>query len=426
VQAAQNAIQAAVNIYTGQLYTPPVEPAPHYGPIELQPGGNQQPNNIYSQVEQSPSSLTSAQQSQFEADLNAQSNEPNSAQTFETSAPYASTEQQIQNAVQQAGVWNQPNNVADISTALQPFETQNSTTGDTTLDSLLLSQVPGAYSQIQQEGPQAAAGLQGQLNTAATGADQALQNAISTDTADTQSAQAAAQTFATNLTNYLNSTLAANQAAQNTAMTENNALSTDLASGTLTAADAQAMGIPAAQAAAYATDFNSLNPEINAIDALNSNPARDLGVTGLSPISLSSYLTQTPAPTLDIADTATAQNYADVAALQSLMGGNALALPIGAATANQAGLGLGTTAADAFNTAGSQSALNPVLQHAINEQAVLSYSAAIDPAQNGGDQAVINAGNSDIANIIAYLDQLTGLQGTGITQPTNRGYTTNV
>ena len=189
VNAAGSAIQPAVNIYTGQQYTVPTDATTNAA------------------VASSPSSLTQAQQQSFENELGASAAAPNSADTFEASAPYQTLNTGIQNAVEQANLWNAGNNVADLSTALQPYEGSQATTGDTTLDSLLLSQTPGAYGQIQSAVAPAST-LQSQLNAGATQADASLQNAIAQDNAATPAATAAAQQYVTGLNGSIASYLA--------------------------------------------------------------------------------------------------------------------------------------------------------------------------------------------------------------------------
>jgi hypothetical protein len=408
-QAAGNAIQPAVDIYTGQQYTVPTDAATN------------------SAVASSPSSLTPTQQASYKAELGDANAAPNSANTFEASAVYQPVSAGIQNAVEQANLWNAGNNTADLSTALSPFEGPSATTGDTTLDSLLLSQSPGAYGQIQQAVAPAAT-LQSQLAAGTSTADASLQNAIAQDQAATGAATGAAQNYATGLTNYLNNAVTTNQAAQTAQESANSTIYADAQSGNLTAADAQAMGIPANQAAAWATAYNSLNPAISAENSLAMSPTRSIGPTGLTPLNLSSYLTQGAAgPTIDAASVATPQNYSDVAALQALLGQNSnVNLPINASTANLAGTGLGQNASDTFNSTGAASALSPEEVAANTLLGHISAMASYDPYQT---QAQANVGSQDTANtnqIIAYLQQLLGQQGTGITPPSGGGYTTNV
>lgn len=407
VNAAGAAINPAVNAYTGQLYTVPTDAAANAA------------------VSTAPSSLTPTQTTDFQSELGAAGAAPNSANTFEATAPYQNVASGIQNAVEQANLWSAGNNVADLSTALSPFEGPNATAGDATLDSLLLSQTPGAYQQIQ-SAVAPAAGLQGELTAGTTAADAALQAAIAQDTAATGAATGAAQNFATNLTNYLNGAVTTGQAAENAQIAQNGPIYTDYNSGNLTADDAVAMGIPANQAGAFAAAYNALNPAISAENSFVGNPnsARFIGYnvnnpTGINPVNLSSYLSQPGTPTpINLADVASSGNYADVAALESLLGpGNGIALPIDASTASQAGLGLNPMSSDTLNMAGFNAALSPLIYPANQFIQHVQSDAAFDPAQTGAQAGVISTGISNMNQIIAYLQQLTGQQGLGITPP---------
>ena len=406
VNAAGAAIQPAVNAYTGNLYTVPTDAAANAA------------------LATAPASLTPDQTTSVKNELGASAAAPNPANTFESSQGYADTTAGIQKAVEQANLWNSGNDVASLSTALAPFEGPNATTGDKTLDSLLLSQTPGAYKHITDAAAPAAA-LPGQLAAGTTAADTALQNAIAADQAATGAATGSAQNFATNLTTYLNNAVATNQATQNAQIAKNGPIYTDYNSGNLTADDAVAMGIPANQAASFAAAYNALNPAISAENNLAVNsPARFIGYsmsnpTGVKPVDLSSYLTQPGTPTpINLADVASSGNYADVAALQDLLGpNNGIALPIDASTAGQAGLGLNPTASDTLNTAGFDAALNPLIYPANQFIQHVQSDAASDPAQNGAQAGVIGSGITGMQQIIAYLQQLTGQKGLGITPP---------
>jgi hypothetical protein len=405
VNAAGQAIQPAIDAFTQNIYSVPTDAATNAA------------------VAQSPSSLTDAQKSSYQAELGAAANAPNSANTFETTKPYQDLTTGIQGAVDQANLWNSGNNVATLSTALSPFEGPNATSGDNTLDAILLSQTPDAYGQIQAAVAPAAA-LPGQLTSATAGADAALRGAIAQDTAATPAAQTAAQTYATNLTNYLNQAVATNQAAVTAQGTQNGQITTDAAAGNLTAADALALGIPADQAAAYASSFDALNPAINAEEALWNNPTRFIGHSGLSPINLSSYLSPgTTAPPINLADVATPQNYSDVAALQALLGpGNNVPLPISAATSDQAGLGLNVNAPVTYNSTAAKQAFGAADQTAQKFAAQLAHDAQIDPAQTSEQAAIMSKASTNINNIIAYLNQLSGQSATGTTPPTSGAF----
>lgn len=402
VNAAGAAINPAVNTYTGALYTVPTDAAA---------------NTV---LAASPASLTPNQTTSVTNELGAAAAAPNAANTFESTAGYQNAAAGIQKAVEQANLWNSGNDVASLSTALTPFEGANATAGDKTLDSLLLSQTPGAYNQIT-DAVAPAAGFQGQLAAGTNAADAALQGAIAQDNAATGAANNSAQSYATNLTNYLNQAVATNQAAQNAQTAANGPIYTDYNSGNLTAADAVALGIPANQAASWAADYNALNPAIQSAESLNNSMTRygDQSIKNINPVNLSSYLTQPGAPVpINAADVASTQNYADIAALEGLLGsGSNVVLPISSATASQAGLGLNTSASDTLNTAGINAALNPLIPSAQTYISAIQHGAAIDPAQTGAQASTIAAQISGMQTILNYLNQLSGKSGTGITPP---------
>lgn len=409
VNAAGAAIQPAVNTYTGGLYTVPTDAAANTA------------------LAASPASLTPDQTTSVTNELGAAAAAPNAANTFESTAGYQNTAAGIQQAVEQANLWNSGNDVASLSTALTPFEGANATAGDTTLDSLLLSQTPGAYQNIT-NAVAPAAGFQAQLAAGTTAADAALQGAIAQDNAATGAATGAAQNYATGLTNYLNQQVATNQAAENTQTAQNGSIYTDYNSGNLTAADAVALGIPPNQAATWAADYNALNPAITNQQAVNSQPARSGTQDTINPVNLSNYLTQAGAPPeINAADVATAQNYSDVAALQALLGsGSPITLPINASTASQAGLGLNPAAGDTLNKSALDAALTPLISPAQKYVQQIQAMASYDPAQNSAEANAIAQQESGMNSIIAYLQQLIGQAGIGITPPTGGGYTTNV
>ena len=364
VNAAGSAIQPAVNIYTGQQYTVPTDAATNAA------------------VASSPSSLTQAQQQSFTNELGASAAAPNSANTFEASSPYQTLNTGIQNAVEQANLWNAGNNTADLSTALSPFEGPSATTGDTTLDSLLLSQTPGAYSQIQSAVAPAST-LQSQLNAGATQADASLNAAIAADNAATPAAQQAAQTYSTNLTGYLNGQVAADQGAPQAATTGQ--IQNDLTTGTLSAADATALGLSPAQLA----DINYMvqyadtpqlyqGPVTGGVEQDNGSidwnyaPEHTTPSTPAS-LNLAQYLSTVAPGQVDAQNVASPTQYADVAALSNLMGTSAPAEEINSSTASQAGTA--PTVGNSFNYGG---AMSDVDQPVIAQMEAMSNAGYLD------------------------------------------------
>ena len=383
-QAAGAAIQPAVNTYTGNLYTVPTN-------AEL----NQQ-------VATAPSTLTPEQTAAYQTELGAAAKVPNSASTFETTAPYQSLAQSVQEAVNQANLWNSGNSVANLTTALAPYETPAATTGDRTLDALLVSQTPGAYGQITQAVAPAAT-LQDQLTAGTTAADQALQAAISQDVGATAAAQAAPQTYASNLTSYLQN--AVNTATQGDTA-QNAQILSDLVANTPTQADLNILGVTPDQWAALSSDMAAAS------------------AAGM-PINLSQYLTQT-APNVTAANVATPTQYADVAALQSILGGNAPVEPITATTAGEAGTAPTAAAMNQFNlkSAEGQAKLGPLIKQGQALQQAGAYANSQYQYNHFGGQSPdefnsyiaglnsqIAAVNAKIKELSAQYPDLVGAQG---------------
>ena len=390
VQAAGNAIQPAVNTYTGQQYTVPTDAT------------------VNQQVATAPSQLTPQQTGTYQTELGAAANAPNSANTFETTPAYTDLAGNIQSAVTQANLWNSGNNPANLSTALQPFESPTATQGDTTLDALLLSGNPQAYGTIE-SAVAPAANLQSQLTAGTTQADQSLQNAIAQDTATTAAAQAAPQTYANNLTSYL--TNAVNQATQGDQAANAQILS-DLQNNTPTPTDLSTLGVTPEQ-------WTQLSSDMAGAAAANV------------PISLQNYLTQST-PTAGAAgatgpgvytpsNEASAQQYADIAALQSILGANAPTEPITSATANQAGTAPSLASLDQFNYANADKAAANNATVAGLEAQANAYASEIAQANDSwagtqhfagmnADQfnQYVNSLNGGIADINAQIQAILG------------------
>ena len=314
INAAGQAILPAVNTYTGQLTNVAPDSA------------------LNTQLTNSPASLTADQQAAYQKELNADAQKPNSAATFETTQAYGDLTGNIQKATEQASLWNAGSNVAQLQTAFTPFEGANATTGDRQLDALILSQTPGAYSQIQSAVAPAAT-LQDQLTQATTQANTGLKTAIANDTASTQAAQQAAQTYAKNLTDYLNKA----QTSALNANTTNQSIMQDLQKGNLSDTDLGLLGLNRVQ-------WNELNAPIN----LTGN-----GAVSMTPANLAQYLQLAQAQNTNIPQIASQQNYSDVAALLSMLGENAgsVNLPINPSTASQAGTVQPGTATFKYNDA---------------------------------------------------------------------------
>lgn len=289
VGAAGQAIQPAINAYTGKLYSVPTDPT------------------VNAAVAQAPSSLTPEQRAAYQAQLGAQSRSPNSADTFETTAGYQDAASKIQGAVNQADLWNSGNDISSLTTALSPFESQNATAGARTLDALLLSRTPQAYGQIRQA-VTPAAGFQDQLAAGTDAANDALRSTIAQNQATTDAARAAASSYASGL----NQTLAEYLANAQGAVLDYNQN----------------------QVGPITQNLANVQPQIaalqNAIDSYNAILSGGPGATGVpldlpgisfSPISYGQVgqIPQT-ATMPDVAQLATEGQYSDLAALRDLLG----------------------------------------------------------------------------------------------------------
>ncbi len=367
VNAAGAAINPAVNTYTGSLYTVPTDAAANAA------------------LATAPASLTPDQTTSVKNELGASAAAPNPANTFEASQGYADTTTGIQNAVEQANLWGAGNDVASLSTALAPFEGASATTGDKTLDSLLLSQTPGAYGQITDAAAPAAA-LPGQLAAGTTAADTALQNAIAQDTAATGAANTSAQNYVTGL----NSTLAQYLAQAQTQANEYNA-----GVGTIS------------------QELANVQPQIAGLESAVSNYNNLVGQgpnawgtpTGqtFAPINLASYLT--PSGTIiapNINQVATPQQYNDVAALQALLGASgAAALNPSIDPSNAAQAGTWNTGNAPLNLA---ELLDPMFSSAIQGETP-ALDTLLQDAGGGGNTSI----GTQVPNVLGNILQSEGL-----------------
>ena len=386
VSNATSQILPAVNTYTGQLTNVPTNAT------------------VNQEVANSPSSLSAADQATYEQELAAANNTPNSAATFETTQPYANLASEIQNAVNNANVWNVGNNPNTISTALQPFESPGTTQGDSTLDALLLSQTPEA-AQTLQTAAQGAQTAQSQLASGASTADTALQNAIAQDQAATQAATQAGNEYVTNLTNYLNQTVATAQAA---ALQGNDSILNDLQNNTLTPADQAILGISNDQLAGLENQLQLAETPQNVI---SQGGGQYSGQTPTQQINLLAYLNQQdPNAVITDANTATAQNYADVAALQNMMGSATPNTPITSSTASQAGTAPTALGINSFNTTG---ALDAAINASTNDRAI--EQTYLNEIQNGSDEAHALAAAENVAqNQVVAGEATAGILGGGV------------
>lgn len=332
--AIGSAINPAVNNYTSNLYNVPTNA------------------DLNAKVANSPSSLTPEEQSAYKAQLGAASKAPNSANTFEASQGYQDLSGKIQNAVSQADLWNSGNSIPNISAALSPFEQAGTSSGNTTLDALLLSQSPGAYSQIQ-NAVAPAAGFKSQLGAGAATADKALSDAIANNVASSASANQSAGNYVSglnqNLTQYLSK-------AQGDVGTYNQSIN-DLLS-----------------------QEGNIQPLLGRLQSV-VNDFNAQGPTGLIDVGTPLGTPATQAQP-NIGQLATSQNYSDIAALQELLGPEAFAAlnpAINPANAAQAGT---------YTAPGTIPSLKEIYKPAIDPALAgyYAYQNKIDPnlSQNYG------------------------------------------
>ena len=386
VNTAQQAVLPAVNTYTGQLTNVPTNAA------------------VNQEVQTAPSQMSAADQATYEQELAAANNAPNSAGTFETTAPYQSLTSQIQSAVEQANLWNVGNDPATIASQMAPFETNNASTGDTTLDAILLSQTPAA-AQTLQAAAAPAANLQSYLNTEAGAADTALQNSIASDQATTQAATQASDQYVSNLTTTLNNAVATAQAA---ALQGNDSILQDLQNNTLTPADQATLGITNDQLAGLETQLQlAETPQA----VISQGAGQYEGNAPTQNINLLAYLNQQdPNAAITAANTATPQEYSDLAALENMMGSEAPQnVPLQAANASQAGTAPTVLGINSFNTTG---ALNAAINAAATDKSV--EQAYLNALQSGSDQSHAEAAAQNVASNEELAGDITAPLVTGI------------
>lgn len=159
-------------------------------------------------------------------------------------------------------------------------------------------------------------------------------------------------------------------AAQSANASGNTQLLSDLTNNTPTQADLTALGITPAQ---WATLSGQLAQDATETTAnANTNLGDENVAVSPTQLNLSQYLTQSPVA-VSAANEATAQDYANVAALNSLLGANAPVEPINASTAAEAGTAPTIASQNAFNLAGAEEAaqLDPIESQA---QALSTYA----------------------------------------------------
>ncbi len=248
------------------------------------------------------------------------------------------------------------------------------TTGVTALNSAILSQDPNALGTVE-NAYKPFNNLLTNLNTGAQGVDttigQEQSNAAST-------AQAANQAIS-NQINALNTGVSGElTTAQQNAAAQNANIKKDLAAGTPTASDLASLGMSSDQ-------WNALSAADKAAatgQTVSSNQGQFNATSGTTTIDPTQFLTQQdPNAVLNANNVATAQDYGNAQAYQTLLNGLNLGTPatlINPSTAAQVG-----TAPTNLNTYNYQTALNTANSAQADEKA--AAQAYVDALQSGAD-----------------------------------------
>jgi len=291
-------------------------------------------------------------------------------QAFETTTPYTALNNEVQNAVTASGeIGNPAGNLSGVQTYLGASQPQE-TPGAQQLDASLLSQSPAAYQQVVQAAAPMSS-LTDKLANDVTAEDMTATNAGQNATLGGPAAQTALQTIASNLTTTVNDETAAGQTA---AATQNAQVLADMTSGNLTPADLAVLGWTPAQWSALQAQDTLENTAQNFTSANGQ-----WGDTSLTQApNLQQYLTQgNPMTAITTANSATAQDYANNAALAQLAGTanitpSNISTPLTQTNATQAG-----TAPTATNL------------NASNYNAALNNSTVIEQANRAAAQAAV-------------------------------------
>lgn len=291
-----NSAGQAFNTSVGNGYTP-------YNP------------GVISQVASNPTAAASNPNtvSAFQAQANDQYTGPSQ---FETTPAYGNLESEIANAQNVATPWE------SFAGTESQFQTLGDTTpGEQNLDATLISQTPGAASEIQQAAApyanlnQYLANVAQPLDTAVTNAQQQAQEAQSGATGALTSDEQALQ-------NEINSELATAEGTYQNNASIDSGLSQAVLNGTISPAQAQALGVTP--------------QELQAQEQLDSTLQTYEGGTS-EPVNIPTYFTQgTPGTSPTLYNAATPADYAEAAALNELSGGT-YAAPIPQSDVSQAG-----------------------------------------------------------------------------------------
>lgn len=249
------------------------------------------------------------------------------------------------------------------------------TTGVTALNSAILSQDPNALGSVE-NAYKPFNNLLTNLNTGAQGVD----TTIGKEQADAASASQAANQAISSQINALNTGVSGElTSAQQKAAAQNAQIKNDLAAGTPTTSDLASLGMNSDQ-------WNALSAADKAAatsQVVTSNQGQFNANTGTATIDPTQFLTQQdPNAVYNANNVATAKDYANAQAYQTLLNGLNLGTPttlINPSTASQAG-----TAPTNLNTYNYQTALNTANSTQADEKA--AAQAYVDALQSGADE----------------------------------------
>ena len=356
-------------------------------------------NAIIAQESANPVSFTNnpGNVASFQSLLNASYGGPASA---ESTTGY----QNQQNAVNSAISSGQ--NATSTEAGREGLLAQNEatpTTGVTALNSAILSQDPNALQSVE-NAYQPFSGLLTNLQQGAGTADQQIAQNQNTASQANQASNAAIDNQIGALNTGVTNELAA---AQQNATAQNAQIKSDLAAGTPSASDLQALGMTPAQW----SSLSSADKAAATSQVVSSNQNQFQANTGTATIDPTQFLTQQdPNAVYNAANTATPQDYANAQAYQTLLQGLNLSAPttlINSSTAAQAG-----TAPTNLNSYNYQTALNTAQSTAAQEKA--AAQAYVDAIQSGADEAHAQAQAQNAtknAGIIGGVTALTGPVG---------------
>jgi hypothetical protein len=290
----------------------------------------------------------------------------------ESTPDYANQQNAINNAI--AAGTSQTTTEAGRENLLSQNEA-TPTAGVTALNTAILSQDPNALSSIEN----AYKPFNNLITNLQTGA-QSADTAISKEQADAAASSKAANDAINSQITALNTGVSgALTAAQQKAATQNAQVRADIAAGTPSATDLQALGVSADQ-------WNALSAAQKAAatsEMVKSNQGQYSAQSGTANVDLTNFLTQQdPNAVINAANVATPEDYAKAQAFQTLLQGMNLNAPtalINPATTAQAG-----TAPSNLNQYDYQTALNTANTTKADE--VAAAQAYVDALQAGSDE----------------------------------------